>query len=249
MEGRRSTATFRSHPRRAATDSTRYAVGDTPIWAAKRLAEPSRLPVPRRLRSLIRSIGQVGRLQQRLRARKPLIEQPPERGGTGRQQPVAGGTFRAVTRARRARSSTAGAVRLASVAATMVVVSEADRYHRRCTLRTVYELEEEGIVPSRARIAERLHQSGSDRQPSASAPGWSATARSTVEGAHRHLELTDAGRMQAGPGDAEAPARGAAGGGRASAWQWEDVHAEACRWEHAHERRRRAAAAGDPEAP
>ena len=27
-------------------------------------------------------------------------------------------------------------------------------------LRTVYELEEEGIVPLRARIAERLHQSG-----------------------------------------------------------------------------------------
>ena len=27
-------------------------------------------------------------------------------------------------------------------------------------LRTVYELEEEGIIPLRARIAERLHQSG-----------------------------------------------------------------------------------------
>ena len=27
-------------------------------------------------------------------------------------------------------------------------------------LRTVFELEEEGIVPLRARIAERLHQSG-----------------------------------------------------------------------------------------
>ena len=27
-------------------------------------------------------------------------------------------------------------------------------------LRTIYELEEEGIVPLRARIAERLHQSG-----------------------------------------------------------------------------------------
>ena len=41
-------------------------------------------------------------------------------------------------------------------------------------LRTIYELEEEGIVPLRARIAERLHQSG----PTVSArrwPGWSAT--------------------------------------------------------------------------
>ena len=32
-------------------------------------------------------------------------------------------------------------------------------------LRTIYELQEEGIVPLRARIAERLHQSGPDGQP------------------------------------------------------------------------------------
>jgi hypothetical protein len=40
-------------------------------------------------------------------------------------------------------------------------------------LRTIYELIEEGIVPLRARIAERLHQSG----PTVSRPlpGWSAT--------------------------------------------------------------------------
>ena len=42
-------------------------------------------------------------------------------------------------------------------------------------LRTIYELVEEGIVPLRARIAERLHQSGPDRL-ARRWPGWSATA-------------------------------------------------------------------------
>src|SRR4030095_17260536 len=61
-------------------------------------------------------------------------------------------------------------------------------------LRTIYELEEEGITPLRARIAERLHQS---------APTVSQTVARmerdglvTVEG-DRHLELTEVGRMQA----------------------------------------------------
>src|SRR5205814_364314 len=61
-------------------------------------------------------------------------------------------------------------------------------------LRTILELEEEGVVPLRARIAERLHQSG---------PTVSQTVNRmerdgllTVEG-DRHLALTDAGRAHA----------------------------------------------------
>src|SRR3954467_7101954 len=61
-------------------------------------------------------------------------------------------------------------------------------------LRTIYELEEEGIVPLRARIAERLGQSG---------PTVSQTvARMARDGllavsGDRHLELTDDGREKA----------------------------------------------------
>src|SRR5436853_7456855 len=58
-------------------------------------------------------------------------------------------------------------------------------------LRTILELEEEGVVPLRARIAERLHQSG---------PTVSQTVNRmerdgllTVEG-DRHLHLTATGR-------------------------------------------------------
>jgi hypothetical protein len=40
-------------------------------------------------------------------------------------------------------------------------------------LRTIYELEEEGIVPLRARIAERLHQSGPTVSQTVAA--WSGT--------------------------------------------------------------------------
>ena len=58
-------------------------------------------------------------------------------------------------------------------------------------LRTILELEEEGVVPMRARIAERLDQSG---------PTVSQTvARMERDGlvavaSDRHLELTDEGR-------------------------------------------------------
>ena len=74
-------------------------------------------------------------------------------------------------------------------------------------LRTIFELEEEGIVPLRARIAERLHQSG---------PTVSQTVARMerdnlvhVQG-DRHLELTDGGSGPGDPGDAQAPARRAA---------------------------------------
>ena len=61
-------------------------------------------------------------------------------------------------------------------------------------LRTIYDLEEEGVVPLRARIAERLEQSG---------PTVSQTvSRMERDGllhvaGDRHLELTDKGRALA----------------------------------------------------
>ena len=95
-------------------------------------------------------------------------------------------------------------------------------------LRTIFELEEEGVVPLRARIAERLAQSG---------PTVSQTvARMERDGlvhvaGDRHLTLSDNGRTLATRvmrkhrlaecllvGVIKQP--------------WEEVHIEACRWEH-----------------
>jgi DtxR family transcriptional regulator, Mn-dependent transcriptional regulator len=95
-------------------------------------------------------------------------------------------------------------------------------------LRTIYELEEEGIVPLRARIAERLAQSG---------PTVSQTvARMERDGlvvvaGDRHLELTESGRSRAVSVMrkhrlAERLLVDVIG------LEWEFVHAEACRWEH-----------------
>jgi DtxR family transcriptional regulator, Mn-dependent transcriptional regulator len=95
-------------------------------------------------------------------------------------------------------------------------------------LRTVYELEEEGVVPLRARIAERLGQSG---------PTVSQTvARMERDGLlqvadDRHLQLSDTGRREA-----IAVMRKHRLAERLLAdiigLNWEDVHVEACRWEH-----------------
>ncbi len=95
-------------------------------------------------------------------------------------------------------------------------------------LRTVYELEEEGIVPLRARIAERLSQSG-------------PTVSQTVARMERDGLLHVAGDRQLALSET----------GRALATRvmrkhrlaecllvsviklpWEEVHIEACRWEH-----------------
>ncbi|KOG35941.1 metal-dependent transcriptional regulator [Streptomyces wedmorensis] len=95
-------------------------------------------------------------------------------------------------------------------------------------LRTILELEEEGVVPMRARIAERLDQSG---------PTVSQTvARMERDGlvavaSDRHLELTDEGRRLATRVMrkhrlAECLLVDVIG------LEWEQVHAEACRWEH-----------------
>jgi len=95
-------------------------------------------------------------------------------------------------------------------------------------LRTIYELEEEGVVPLRARIAERLEQSG---------PTVSQTvARMERDGLltvadDRHLELTAEGRAVA-----VAVMRKHRLAERllvdVIGLAWEEVHAEACRWEH-----------------
>jgi DtxR family Mn-dependent transcriptional regulator len=95
-------------------------------------------------------------------------------------------------------------------------------------LRTVYELEEEGIVPLRARIAERLHQSGPT--VSQTVARMERDGLLTVEG-DRHLELTDEGRLLAmrvmrKHRLAERLLTDVIG------LDWELVHAEACRWEH-----------------
>jgi DtxR family Mn-dependent transcriptional regulator len=95
-------------------------------------------------------------------------------------------------------------------------------------LRTVYELQEEGIVPLRARIAERLEQSG---------PTVSQTvARMERDGLlvieeDRHIELTALGEQQAvrvmrKHRLAERLLVDVIG------LDWQTVHDEACRWEH-----------------
>ena len=95
-------------------------------------------------------------------------------------------------------------------------------------LRTIFELEEEGIVPLRARIAERLSQTGptvsqtvarmerdgllhvaGDRQLSLSPTGRMLATR--VMRKHRLAECLLVNVIQL---------------------PWEEVHIEACRWEH-----------------
>ena len=95
-------------------------------------------------------------------------------------------------------------------------------------LRTVYELEEEGIVPLRARIAERLHQSGPT--VSQTVGRMERDGLLSVEG-DRHLELSDEGRRLAmrvmrKHRLAERLLTDVIG------LDLELVHEEACRWEH-----------------
>ncbi|HEX5016231.1 MAG TPA: metal-dependent transcriptional regulator, partial [Actinomycetes bacterium] len=61
-------------------------------------------------------------------------------------------------------------------------------------LRTIFELEEEGTIPLRARIAERLQQSGPT--VSQTVARMERDELLTVEG-DRHLELTPRGRDMA----------------------------------------------------
>lgn len=95
-------------------------------------------------------------------------------------------------------------------------------------LRTIFELDEEGLVPLRARIAERLSQSG----PTVSETVARMERDGLVEVAgDRHLSLTRAGRAQSTRVMrkhrlAECLLVDVIGVG------WEDAHLEACRWEH-----------------
>ena len=95
-------------------------------------------------------------------------------------------------------------------------------------LRTVFELEEEGIVPLRARIAERLSQSGPTVSQTVARMERDGLLR--VEG-DRQLALTASGRMLATRVMrkhrlAECLLVSIIG------MPWEEVHIEACRWEH-----------------
>ncbi len=95
-------------------------------------------------------------------------------------------------------------------------------------LRTIFELQEEGITPLRARIAERLHQSGPT--VSQTVARMERDGLLTVEG-DRHLQLTDEGlrlatRVMRKHRLAERLLTDVIG------LDWELVHAEACRWEH-----------------
>jgi DtxR family Mn-dependent transcriptional regulator len=95
-------------------------------------------------------------------------------------------------------------------------------------LRTIFELEEEGIVPLRARIAERLHQSGPTVSQTVARMERDGLLR--VEG-DRHLQLSDEGRALATAVMrkhrlAECLLVDVIG------LDYADVHEEACRWEH-----------------
>jgi DtxR family transcriptional regulator, Mn-dependent transcriptional regulator len=95
-------------------------------------------------------------------------------------------------------------------------------------LRTIFELEEEGITPLRARIAERLHQSGPT--VSQTVARMERDGLLTVEG-DRHLQLSEEGRQLATAVMrkhrlAECLLVDVIG------LDYADVHEEACRWEH-----------------
>ena len=95
-------------------------------------------------------------------------------------------------------------------------------------LRTLYELQEEGIPPLRARIAERLGQSGPTVSQTVARMERDGLVRLMPD---RSLELTDAGhaaavRVMRKHRLAECLLLDVIG------LPWEDVHVEACRWEH-----------------
>lgn len=95
-------------------------------------------------------------------------------------------------------------------------------------LRTVYELEEEGVVPLRARIAERLAQSGPTVSQTVSRMERDGLLRVAGD---RHLQLTEHGHELA-----VAVMRKHRLAERllvdVIGLEWEQVHIEACRWEH-----------------
>lgn len=95
-------------------------------------------------------------------------------------------------------------------------------------LRTIFELEEEGIVPLRARIAERLGHSGPTVSQTVARMERDGLLKVTGD---RHLELSEGGR-----GKATRVMRKHRLAERllldVIGLEWELVHDEACRWEH-----------------
>ena len=95
-------------------------------------------------------------------------------------------------------------------------------------LRTIHDLEEENIVPLRARISERLGHSG----PTVSQTvGRMERDGLVVVSGDRHLELTDDGRRKA----VHVMRKHRLAERLLSdviELEWEYVHEEACRWEH-----------------
>ena len=95
-------------------------------------------------------------------------------------------------------------------------------------LKTILELEEEGVVPKRARIAERLHQSGPTVSQTVARMERDGLLK--VEG-DRHLVLTGEGR-----GHAIAVMRKHRLAElllvNVIGLPYEEAHEEACRWEH-----------------
>ena len=95
-------------------------------------------------------------------------------------------------------------------------------------LRTIYELEEEGVRPLRARIAERLGQSGPTVSQTVARMERDDLVNVEVD---RHLQLTDKGRRLAVSVMrkhrlAERLLFDVIG------LEWDQLHIEACRWEH-----------------
>ncbi|GGC89553.1 DtxR family transcriptional regulator [Tersicoccus solisilvae] len=95
-------------------------------------------------------------------------------------------------------------------------------------LRTILELEEEGIVPMRARIAERLNHSGPTVSQTVARMERDGLVHVTEE---RRLDLSDSGRRRATGVMrkhrlAERLLHDVIG------LDWAYVHEEACRWEH-----------------
>ena len=96
-------------------------------------------------------------------------------------------------------------------------------------LRTIFELTEEGILPMRARITERLGQSGPT--VSQTVARMQRDGLVEIDEADRHLVLTESGaelatRVMRKHRLAECLLVEVIG------LPWEEVHAEACRWEH-----------------
>lgn len=95
-------------------------------------------------------------------------------------------------------------------------------------LRTIFELMEEGVTPMRARIAERLHQSGPTVSQTVARMERDGLLRVTSD---RHIELSETGFELA-----QAVMRKHRLAERlltdVIGLEWELVHDEACRWEH-----------------